>query len=74
MQDHQRHLYEGEPDDDLIVALEPDQLVVAVNHPVPHRQLSTTVEVGLWTLRVFLLLTSAAVIYAFVMGVVRGGG
>ena len=74
MEDHQRHVYVGEPDDDLIRALEPDQLVTAVNHPVPRLKLSTRVKVALWALRIFLLVTSAAVVYAFVMGVVKGGG
>ncbi|HEY1456439.1 MAG TPA: hypothetical protein VGG31_08065 [Candidatus Dormibacteraeota bacterium] len=75
MQDeHQRHVYVGEPDDDLIEALEPDQLVTAVHQPVPRRVLSRPVELGLWGLRIFLLVVSAAVVYAFVMGVVRGGG
>ena len=74
MQEHRKHIFEGEPDTDLIRALEPDQLVVAVHHPVPRRQLSTRVKVGLWALRVFLLVISAAVIYTFVVGVVKGGG
>jgi uncharacterized protein involved in exopolysaccharide biosynthesis len=75
MQDeHQRHVYVGEPDDDLIEALEPDQLVTAVHRPVPRRVLSRRVEMGLWGLRIFLVVVSAAVVYAFIMGVVRGGG
>jgi hypothetical protein len=74
MQEHKEHTFVGEPDQDLIRALEPDQLVRAVHEPVPRRQLSRPVEVGLWTLRVFLLFTTAAVVYAFVMGIVRGGG
>jgi hypothetical protein len=45
-----------------------------VHQPVPLLQLSRRVEIALWALRVFLLVTSAAVVYAFVMGVVRGGG
>jgi hypothetical protein len=74
VQEHEQHVYLGEPDDDLIRALEPDQLVNAVHQPVPRLQLSRRVELALWALRIFLLVTSAAVVYAFVMGVVRGGG
>ena len=73
MEEHQKHVYAGEPDNDLIRALEPDQLVSAMHQPLPRRRLSRRVEIGLWALRIFLLMTSAAVIYAFVMGVVRGG-
>ena len=73
-QEHKQHIYVGEPDQDLIRALEPDQLVESVHHPVPRRQLSRGVEVGLWALRVFLLLVTAAVVYAFVMGIVKSGG
>jgi hypothetical protein len=36
--------------------------------------LSRRVEMGLWGLRIFLVVVSAAVVYAFIMGVVRGGG
>jgi hypothetical protein len=73
MEEHQRHVWVGEPDADLIRALEPDQLVTAVHRPVPRLKLSTRVEVGLWILRVFLLIATAAVVYAFVVGIVKGG-
>ncbi|MGH7764958.1 MAG: hypothetical protein ACREOM_11160 [Candidatus Dormibacteraceae bacterium] len=74
MQEQEKHVYLGEPDEDLIRALEPDQLVAAVHQPVPRLQLSRRVELALWALRIFLFVTSAAVVYAFVMGVVRGSG
>lgn len=74
MQEHQKHIFVGEPDDDLIRALEPDQLVAAVHKPVPRRRLSNRVQAGLWVLRIFLLIVSAAVVYDFVIGVVRGAG
>jgi len=74
LEEHQRHVWVGEPDADLIRALEPDQLVTAVHHPVPRLRLSTRVEVALGALRVFLLITSAAVVYAFVVGIIKGGG
>lgn len=72
-QEHQQHIYVGEPDQDLIRALEPDQLVESVHQPVARRRLSRKVESGLWVLRIFLLLVAAAVVYAFVMGIVQGG-
>jgi hypothetical protein len=72
MDEHRRHIYLGEPDEDLIEALEPDQLVSAMDLPVSRRQLSRVVSAGLWALRVFLIVVTALVVYAFVAGVVRG--
>ena len=72
MDDHRRHIYVGEPDEDLIEALEPDQLVSAMDLPVARRRLSRAMSAGLWALRVFLVLVSALVVYAFVSGVLRG--
>jgi hypothetical protein len=71
--DHQSHLYLGEPDEDLIESLEPDQLVGAIDRPVPRRRLSRFAEVGLWGLRVWLLVVAAMVVYIFVAGVIRSG-
>lgn len=70
--EHQRHLYVGEPDEDLIEALEPDQLVEAVDVPVPRRQLGRGATAGLWGLRILLLSVAAMVVYVFVAGAVRG--
>lgn len=72
MDEHRRHIYVGEPDEDLIEALEPDQLVSAMDLPVARRRLSHAMSAGLWALRVFLVLVSALVVYAFVSGVLRG--
>lgn len=72
MEEHRRHIYVGEPDEDLIEALEPDQLVSAMDLPVPRRPLSRAVSAALWALRVFLVLVTALVVYAFVAGVARG--
>ena len=72
MEDHRRHIYLGEPDEDLIEALEPDQLVSAMDQPVDRRHLGRGVSAGLWALRLFLLLVTGLVVYAFVAGVVRG--
>jgi len=71
MDEHRRHIYLGEPDEDLIDGLEPDQLVSAMDLPVPRRHFSRAVSAGLWALRIFLLFVTALVIYAFVAGVVR---
>ena len=70
--DHQAHIYLGEPNEDLIEALEPDQLVHAVNRPVARRRLSRGMDVALWALRIWLLVVAAMVLYVFVAGVVRG--
>jgi len=53
------------PDDELIAYLEPDQLVLDKSRPVPRAQLSRRATAALWALRVFVLLLSAMVIYAF---------
>ena len=71
---HQQHIYLGEPDEDLIESLEPDQLVSAMNLPVPRRELSRSTSVGLWALRLFLLGVSGLVVYVFVVGIVKGTG
>ncbi|HEX4214613.1 MAG TPA: hypothetical protein VIA06_14950 [Candidatus Dormibacteraeota bacterium] len=70
---HRRHIYEGEPDEDLIDALEPDQLDDAMNAPLPRRRLGPWARAGLWALRVFVLGVTALVAYAFVVSIVRGG-
>jgi hypothetical protein len=69
---HQEHIYVGEPDEDLIEALEPDQLVLAMDRPVARLRLSAGVSAGLWALRIGLLLISAMVVYVFVLSVIRG--
>jgi len=71
MQDHQQHIYLGEPEEDLIESLEPDQLVIEMDKPVSHRRLSAYTTAGLWALRLFLLTITAMVIYAFVAGVIN---
>jgi hypothetical protein len=59
-------LSHGHPDDELIQALEPDQLVASTSKPLPRYQLSHTGNVALWLLRIFVLLMTALVIYTFV--------
>ena len=66
--DHVRHLYEGEPDEDLIEALEPDQLVDAMESKLPRRRVGRLAEAGLWALRAFVLAMGALVVYTFFAG------
>jgi hypothetical protein len=46
--------------------LEPDQLVSGRQRPVPRARLSRRAGAALWALRVFVIVVSAMVIYAFV--------
>jgi hypothetical protein len=72
--DHQQHIYLGEPDEDLIESLEPDQLVSAMDIAVPRRRFSRPVLAALWVLRIFLLTVTAMVVYVFVVAVAKGAG
>lgn len=67
-EEHVRHLYEGEPDEDLIEALEPDQLVVATDAPLPRRRLGWATRALLWGLRVLVLVMAILVVVVFVAG------
>jgi hypothetical protein len=51
---------------ELIMHLEPDQIVAETARPLPRAHLSRRVVTGLWALRVFVLIASAMVIYTFV--------
>jgi hypothetical protein len=57
-----------EPPDDqeLVMFLEPDQLVADKTRPVRRAELSPRATAALWGLRVFVILISAMVIYTFV--------
>lgn len=55
----------GDGDGPLVSFLEPDQLVLDKAQPVPRAPLSTRAKVGLWLLRIFVLVVSAMVIYTF---------
>jgi len=55
-----------EQEHDLIMYLERDQLVSDRSRPVPPASLSRRATVALWALRVFVLVTSAMVVYTFV--------
>ena len=60
-------LSDGHPDEELLFALVRDQLVVASSVPLPRYVLSRTANVGLWALRVFVLIITAMVVYTFVV-------
>jgi hypothetical protein len=52
-------------EDELIMHLERDQFVAETSRPVPRAVLSARAIAGLWALRVFVVLVSLMVIYAF---------
>jgi hypothetical protein len=51
--------------EELVMFLEPDQLVAHTSVPVPRAPLSERARTGLWALRVFVILVSIMVIYTF---------
>ncbi|MGD0198317.1 MAG: hypothetical protein ABSC56_10505 [Solirubrobacteraceae bacterium] len=52
-------------DEELIAYLEPDQLAADKERPVPRAPLSHNATLGLWALRIFVVVVSAMVIYTF---------
>ena len=60
-------LSHGHPDDELIHALEPDQVVAVASRPLPRYQLSRAGNAALWLLRIFVLLITALVVYTFII-------
>jgi hypothetical protein len=52
-------------DQELVMFLERDQLDAGTSVPVSRARLSRRVKVGLWVLRVFVILVSIMVIYTF---------
>jgi hypothetical protein len=60
-------LSHGHPDEELIYALEPDQIVTVASRPLPRYQMSSAGNVALWLLRIFVLLTTALVVYTFII-------
>lgn len=49
-----------------VMHLEPDQLVADKSRPLPRAPLSRRASLGLWALRVFVVIISAMVVYTFV--------
>jgi hypothetical protein len=55
-----------EPEDELIMYLEHDQLVAETLRPLPRAHLGRRALLGLWMLRIFVVMISAMVIYTFI--------
>ncbi len=55
-----------EPEEDLVMYLERDQLVADRAHPVARARVGRRVRIGLWALGGFAVVLSAMVIYTFV--------
>jgi parvulin-like peptidyl-prolyl isomerase len=53
-------------EDELIMHLERDQFVFETARPVPRAALGARATAGLWALRIFVVLVSMMVIYAFI--------
>lgn len=71
-EEHRRHIFEGEPDEDLVQGLEPDQLVEVMNMQLPRARVGRGVNIALWVLRVFLLVLAAMAVYTFIAGIRSG--
>ncbi|GAC1328762.1 MAG: hypothetical protein NVSMB17_04530 [Candidatus Dormibacteria bacterium] len=65
---HRRHIFEGEPDEDLIQGLEPDQLLEVMNMRLPPARISAGVSIFLWALRVALVVLAGMAVFSFVVG------
>jgi hypothetical protein len=55
----------ADPDEELVMYLERDQLVAETSRPVARAKLSSRTVAALWVLRVFVVLVSLMVIYTF---------
>jgi hypothetical protein len=55
----------AQPDQELVMFLEHDQLDADTSVPVPRALLTGRVKLGLWALRIFVILVSIMVIYTF---------
>jgi hypothetical protein len=56
----------AEPEEELIMHLERDQLAAETLRPLPRAHLARRAVLALWVLRVFVVLLSAMVIYTFI--------
>lgn len=57
---------EGHADEELIAALEPDQLTSAASRPYPLAPMTRTTAIGLFALRILSVLATATVVWVFV--------
>jgi hypothetical protein len=71
MQHEAEYRPEGDRESQLIESLEPDQLVAAVAKPLPRLQLSRTVRIALWAVRIFVLIISVLVVYTFIVQLMK---
>ena len=55
----------AQADQQIATILEPGQLVAETQQPIPRAQLSRRAHAALWALRIFVIATSAMVIYTF---------
>ena len=55
----------AQPDEQVTTILEPGQLVAERQQAIPRAQLSRRAHAALWALRIFVIATSAMVIYTF---------
>jgi hypothetical protein len=55
-----------EPEEQLIMHLERDQLAAETLRPLPRAHLGSRAVLALWLLRVFVVLVGAMVIYTFI--------
>ncbi|MHB8242054.1 MAG: hypothetical protein ACYDHN_08700 [Solirubrobacteraceae bacterium] len=56
----------ADEEEELIMHLERDQLVAETFRPVARATLGSSAVLGLWALRIFVVLVSAMVIYTFI--------
>jgi hypothetical protein len=61
-----KELAQTEDVEEMIMHLERDQLVAETFHPVARAELAPRLTAALWALRIFVVLVSVMVIYAFV--------
>lgn len=54
---------------ELIEGLEPGQLVAVTSRPLALRAMSVKLRIGLWILRIAVLVLTGLVVYVFVRGV-----
>lgn len=57
----------GHPEDELVDALEPDQIAAVASRPLPRYPLSRTANRLLWLLRIFVLIITMLIFYTFVV-------
>jgi hypothetical protein len=55
----------AQADEQIATILEPGQLVAETQQAIPRAQLSRRAHTALWALRIFVIVTSAMVIYTF---------